>query len=191
MIDACARPWHPYGVKLRRVPALLSAAWFLMLPLRSRPSSGDLLGNFSTPISDWKVFGIYESATTCAEVKDQLQQSLMDQGIVPSQALAAREHARCVAAGDPLLKGKWDWYLVNPPFSQWLHHQGVAGYDEAPLRDWQKLQVFNTKDECEQMVRALRRTFDRNPKDPIRNRAQYDSRLAVCVARNDPRLERK
>jgi hypothetical protein len=88
----------------------------------------------------------------------------------------------------PVLFG---WYLMMPPFSQWLHYQEVAGYTIAELSDWDKFQSFETKQDCETMMRALRYTFDKGRPNPIQNRSQYDSRLARCVASDDPRLKAK
>jgi hypothetical protein len=83
------------------------------------------------------------------------------------------------------------WYLLFPPFSRWLHYQGVSGYQDGELRDWQKLATFNTGQDCERAKDQLREKYDKDQKEPVLNRTQYNLRLAQCVQTDDPRLKEK
>jgi|HubBroStandDraft_6_1064221.scaffolds.fasta_scaffold482803_2 hypothetical protein len=83
------------------------------------------------------------------------------------------------------------WYLLFPPFSQWLDYQGVSGYHKAELRNWQRLETFDTRQDCERAEDQLRERYDKDQKEPVLNRTQYNLRLAQCVQTGDPRLKEK
>jgi hypothetical protein len=83
------------------------------------------------------------------------------------------------------------WYLLFPPFNQWLNYQGVPGYQDGELRDWQRLASFNTEQDCERAKDQLRERYDKDQKEPVLNRTQYNLRLAQCVQTDDPLLKEK
>jgi hypothetical protein len=83
------------------------------------------------------------------------------------------------------------WYLLFPPFNQWLDYQGVSAYHGAAFRNWQRFATLDTQQNCERMKDQLREQFDKDQKEPVLNRMQYDLRLSQCMAADDPRLKGK
>jgi hypothetical protein len=83
------------------------------------------------------------------------------------------------------------WYLLFPPFSQCLDYQGVSSFHGAELRNWQRLATFNTEQDCERAKDQLREKYDKDQKEPVLNRTQYNLRLAQRVQTDDPRLREK
>ena len=100
------------------------------------------------------------------------------------------------------------WYLIMPPVRNPPHQVGYADSD-APLREWERMEKFNNRDDCEdaldQAISAARngRLFCLNGGFcGVIGHGEYDSPSfalpwyvrqedSQCIASDDPRLKEK
>jgi hypothetical protein len=116
-VDYRQQSRYKAAMKLRHAAALALTGWYLIAPPIHRSLSGPPYISFDAetqnptdPLSRWDVFGSYDSASNCEDHRLAHWKHFRPDQISPDarkrlQAMTAF-FAKCIATGDPRLKGK-------------------------------------------------------------------------------------
>ena len=87
------------------------------------------------------------------------------------------------------------WYLMAPGYKDWVMFQKYAqgadypGPIYSPVKDWDRIGVFDTVAKCSSARRSLLRKNAAQPGSAAETFPQFQARGAQCIRSDDPSLK--